>query len=97
MTRDTSDIEREVEVRRHEVERTLDALRAKLSTGEIVESVTRSVANAGNTGNEVAGTLGRQIKENPLPVVITGVGLALLIAGQAKPRAPQPADSPNRK
>ncbi len=85
--RSTTQIEREVEAQRYEVEETLDALRNKLSAGQILDTVARSFTTAGGQGGEFLNNLGRQVKANPLPIALTGVGLAWLLMGQnQKPR-----------
>ncbi|WP_420392834.1 hypothetical protein [Acuticoccus sp.] len=88
MNRPTQQIEREVEAQRYEVEETLEALRAKLSTAQIMESVSRAFTGAGGQGSEFLGNLGRQVKENPLPIALTGVGLAWLLMSQGKASQP---------
>lgn len=94
--RSTAEIEREVEAKRREVEATLDALRAKLNGGQIMENVARSFWSAGGHGNEVMSNLGRQMKDNPLPVALTGIGLAWLLMSrsrateEAEPQVPPP-------
>ncbi|MEM8856615.1 MAG: DUF3618 domain-containing protein [Pseudomonadota bacterium] len=100
----TADIERDVELQRREVEDTLDALRAKLSTGQIIEQATKALTGAGNQGGELLSNLGRQVKENPIPVALTGIGLAWLLTSQSRQnkgpaplpasRAPVPLDVP---
>lgn len=82
--RSTTEIERQVEAQRYEVEETLDALRAKFSTGQIVDTITRTFTGAGGQGQEMLGNLGRQVKENPLPIALTGIGLAWLLMNQNK-------------
>ncbi|XWN30649.1 MAG: DUF3618 domain-containing protein [Devosia sp.] len=89
----TAEIEREVESQRREVEDTLDALRAKLSTGQIIEQVTKTMTGAGNQGGELLTNLGRQVKENPIPVALTGIGLAWLLTSQSRQNS-QPAPLP---
>lgn len=97
--RSASEIEREVEAKRRDVEATLDALRSKLTASHILENVASSFWSAGGHGNELMTNLGRQIKENPLPVAITGVGLAWLFmkrnrAEQAEQMAATPPTEP---
>ena len=82
MSRETAEIERDVEAQRYEVEETLEALRTKLSTGEILNSVARTFTGAGQQGNEFVSNLGRQVKENPLPIALTGIGLVWLLMNQ---------------
>lgn len=79
MNRSTTQIEREIEQTRAEIEGTLAALRSKMSLGEVVEEVTRHFRNSG--GSEMVRNFGRQVRENPLPLALIGAGLAWLMIG----------------
>lgn len=82
--RTSAEVEREVVAKRNAVEETLEALRAKMSSGQIVNSLTRSFTGAGGQGGELMSNLARQVRDNPLPVALTGIGLAWLLTGQAR-------------
>ncbi|MEM8663377.1 MAG: hypothetical protein AAGF49_04555, partial [Pseudomonadota bacterium] len=90
--RSTSQIEREVETKRAEVEETINVLRAKFSSGQLVEMLTRSLTGAGGQGNEFVTNLGRQVKENPVPLALTGIGLAWLLVSQTARGKPQSSE-----
>ncbi|WMS42068.1 DUF3618 domain-containing protein [Acuticoccus sp. MNP-M23] len=94
--RSTTQIEREVEAQRYEVEETLDALRNKLSAGQMLDTLSRSFTTAGGQGGEFFNNLGRQVKENPLPIAITGIGLAWLLMGQNQKQTPPALPAPRR-
>jgi hypothetical protein len=79
MNKSTTQIEREIEQTRTEIEGTLAALRAKMSVGEVVEEVSRQFRSSG--GPELVRNFGRQVKENPLPLALIGAGLAWLMIG----------------
>ncbi len=66
------------------VAETLDALQDKMSVGNIVDDAVRSFSRY---GGDVAGNLGRQVRQNPLPLILTGIGLAwLMSSGRPRPR-----------
>lgn len=76
--RSASEIEREVDAERERVSETIDALQRKVSVGNIVDQVVRAV---GEHGGEVSRNLGLSLRQNPLAVMLTGVGLVWLMAG----------------
>jgi hypothetical protein len=77
----SKEIEREVETQRANVESTLDALKHKMSLGQIVDEV------GGYFGAEEARramqNAGRQVRDNPVALGLVGVGLAWLIFGRS--------------
>ncbi len=87
--RSAATIEREVDAERAKVSRTIDALQDKMSVGSIVDQVTEAV---GAHGGDVARNLGRQMRDNPLPLILTGVGLAWLMAGSGHRRSDRDYD-----
>jgi hypothetical protein len=78
-------LEQEVNAERHRVAETLDALQDKMQVGNLVDDVVRSFSRY---GGDMAGNLGRQVRQNPLPLLLTGVGLVWLISssGRSRPR-----------
>jgi hypothetical protein len=84
MTPATKQIEREVEASRMHVEETVDALRNKMSLGQIVDEAAHYFQGSG--GNQLVSNLGAQMRDNPLPLVLVGVGLAWLMSGRGHPR-----------
>ncbi len=77
-------LEREVDAERTRVAETLDALQDKMSVGNIVDDVVRSFSRY---GGDMASNLGRQVRQNPLPLLITGVGLVWLMSSSGRDRA----------
>jgi len=78
----TSSVERleyEAEGSRMRVSELLDELRGRISPGEVVDQV-MDFASDGAAGDFVR-TLGRQVRNNPLPCVLIGAGLAWLMLG----------------
>ena len=76
--RSVSDLEREVDSERERVSATIDELQSRASMSSIVDQVVKAV---GENGGEVSRNLGRSLRENPLAALLTGVGLAWLMAG----------------
>lgn len=70
-------LERETETTRTRVAELLDELRGRVSPGELVDQIVDAVGD-GAAGDFVR-TLGSQIRDNPLPCVLIGAGLAWLV------------------
>lgn len=80
--RSSAEVEREVVAKRRAVEETLEALRAKFTSGQIVNSIVRTFSGPGGQGGELMNNLGRQVRDNPLPLALAGASLAWLLLGQ---------------
>ena len=79
----SAEIETEVERSRARVTETMDALRGKMSPGQITEQVLDYARSSG--GAEFFQNLGTSVRENPLPVTLIGAGIAwLLVSGTPK-------------
>lgn len=90
MTAETDTLERGLESDRNELRETLTALEEKMSPGRLVDEAMAYF----NTGpREFVTQLAAEAKSNPMPVLLTGVGLAWLIAGG---RPSQPDTSTER-
>ena len=87
MNRSAQELEREVEASRAGVEDTIDAIRERLSVGQMVDEGLRYIKQSG--GAEFAQRLGDQVKSNPLPLVLVGIGLAWLMSGRGQPHVRQ--------
>ncbi len=83
---DPARIERNSEQIRADMSATLDALGRKLSPGQLID---RSAAFLRDNGGELAANFGRQIKENPVPLAITAVGLVWLMAASNRSSRPR--------
>jgi hypothetical protein len=90
--RGVSELERDVDAERARVSETLDALQAKASISNVFDEIVRAV---GQNGGEVSRNLGRTLRDNPLPVILTGVGLAWLMAGSGGRSRDYSADYPD--
>lgn len=83
MTREKSvaQIEREIEAERSALSESLDRLQDQFAPERIVGAVSDHLRR---NGGEMARSVGRAAKENPLALALTGVGLAWLIAGPSE-------------
>jgi len=89
MNRSASDIEREVEATRASVEETVEALKDKMTLGQMVDEAAGYFRSSG--GSEAFSNLGAQMRNNPLPLALVGVGLAWLMSGRGQPRLRPPS------
>jgi hypothetical protein len=76
-SRDPEAIARAIDETRTEVDETLDALQARLSPGQMLD---RAMELVRANGGQFAGNLGRTVRDNPYPLILTGVGLAWMMA-----------------
>jgi hypothetical protein len=81
--RSVTELEREVDRERGRVSATIDELQARASVSSLVDQVVKAV---GENGGEVSRNLGRSLRDNPLAALLTGVGVAWLMAGSGRPR-----------
>jgi hypothetical protein len=73
---DTRHIERDLEDTRSRLDATIDALQQKLSPGQMVDQAVTYFKEGG--GVEFTSNLGRTVRDNPLPVLLIGAGIAWL-------------------
>ncbi|MGZ9809308.1 DUF3619 family protein [Pseudoroseicyclus sp. H15] len=72
------EIERRIERERSELSATLDEIQNRFTPDAMIGEVTRAIrAN----GEDVGRAIGRSVKENPVALAVTGIGLAWLIFG----------------
>jgi uncharacterized protein DUF3618 len=76
--RSAAQIEAEVDQERQRVAGTIDALQSKLSMQGMVEQASQALYEH---GGDLGRTLGRQLRDNPMAAMLTGLGLAWLMAG----------------
>lgn len=72
-------IERNIDARRANIENLVDALESKLSPGQLID---QALAFTRENGGEFFGNLGTSIKNNPMPMLLTTVGISWLMLGQ---------------
>ncbi len=76
-------LENEINAERGRVADTLDALQERMTVGGIADEMYR---NFGHYGADIGRNLGRTVANNPLPLILTGVGLAWLIFSSGRDR-----------
>jgi gas vesicle protein len=76
---DTNRIERDLEHTRARLDSTLDALQQKLSPGQMVDEA-MNWFREGN-GAEFGRNFGRNVRDNPIPVALIGIGVGWLLIG----------------
>lgn len=91
MNRSSADIEQEVEASRAQLDRNVEALKEKMTPGQLLDEAMNSM---GGAGQQVASRFLEQVKQNPMPLAVMGVGLAWLMAsnkgGASPPSGPRP-------
>ena len=83
-------LEREIDAQRSSIGNIVDALEGKFSPGQLLD---QALSYGKGTGGEFFSNLGNTVKTNPLPTVLTSVGLLWLMMGQN--RSPSPSSSPS--
>ena len=81
MTRSSEDVEREVEAAREDLDRTVEALKDKMTPGQLIDELSRTFKGGG--AGELMGNLGVQVRENPMALAMIGAGMAWLMMGQS--------------
>ena len=86
--RSAAELEREVDRERSELAHTIDELQDRLSMSSVIDQVIGAVSRH---GGDVGRNLGRTVRDNPLPLILTSVGIAWLMAssGEREPRLPR--------
>ena len=82
--RSPEEIERDLARTRAQLDQTLDAIQSKLTPGELFEEGLTFFKQSG-TGDRML----RTVRENPLPVLVIGVGLLWLLVAGSRRRRPQ--------
>lgn len=81
MTKSSAELEREVEETRGQIDRTVDALKDKMQPRELFDEATRMMSG---TSNKVLNTAVQQLRENPIPIALIGLGVAWLAISQTR-------------
>lgn len=76
MSRSAAEVEAEVEAQRSELDRNVEALKQKMTPGQLFDEATRM---AGGSGQQIAAKFVEQAKANPMPLAVMGLGLAWLM------------------
>ena len=81
MTKTPAELEREVEDARSRIDRTVEALKDKMQPKELFDEATKMM---GQTSNKVLTTAVEQLRENPIPIALIGLGVAWLAISQTR-------------
>ncbi|WP_373354604.1 DUF3619 family protein [Pseudoroseicyclus sp. CXY001] len=79
------EIERRIERERSELSATLAEIQHRFTPEALIGEVTRSIRT---NGEEVGRAVTRQVKDNPVALAVTGIGLAWLIFGRGQKSSP---------
>lgn len=77
-------LEREVDQARARLGRTASELSDRLSPGELID---QALGMAREHGGELGRNLGAQVKNNPLPMILTSVGISWMMMSSGNKRA----------
>lgn len=80
MSEETSNLEREAEMTRARIADTAEELRARMTPGQMIDELTSSLRTG--DGAAAINNLKTQVRDNPLPLALVGVGLAWLALGK---------------
>lgn len=80
--RSSQDILAEIDRTRHEMDYTLGAIERRLTPGQLMDQGIDYLRNSG--ANEFVQNLAGQVKYNPLPVSLVGIGIAWLMAADKR-------------
>lgn len=81
MTKTSAELEREVEDARGRIDQTVGALKDKMQPKEMFDEATKMMSGA---SNKVLTTAVEQLRENPIPIALIGLGVAWLAISQTR-------------
>ena len=82
MQRDPHELESEADAVRLDMEQTMEALERQFSPGELFNQFYRMLRE---NGSGFGANLATQVRNNPVPAVLTGIGLAWLASASKRP------------
>jgi hypothetical protein len=98
MPSQSEQLEREAGQTRAQLSRTVEELRGRMTPGQMIDQLT-NYAREGPAA-EFRRNLAREVRENPLPLVLIGIGIGWLIVASSRsshPMIASAADSVTRK
>jgi hypothetical protein len=78
--KEPSDMEQEINSTRERIGRTVEELEQRLSPGQLVD---QALGYARDHGGDFASNVASSIRRNPLPMIVTGLGILWLIKSQS--------------
>src|SRR5262245_51640712 len=82
MESQSEQFEREIEETRWQLTGTLDELRDRMTPGRVVDQLIDYTRNG--SAAEFLRNMGREIRENPMPLVLIGIGIAWLMVASSR-------------
>jgi Protein of unknown function (DUF3618) len=82
--KDPATLEREIDQTRANMDRTLGALERKFSPGQLLD---QAMSFAREHGGDFTTNLGQSIRDNPMPALLTAVGIVWMVASSNRPRS----------
>jgi hypothetical protein len=82
MESQSEQLEREAEVTRWRLSQTLEELRGRMTPGQAVDQLLDYTRNG--PAHEFLRNLGREVRENPMPLVLIGIGIAWLMIASSR-------------
>ena len=79
-TRSSEEIEMEVEATRGDLDRTVEALKEKMTPGQFIDELSNSLKGTGAA--DMFSNLGAQVRDNPMPLLLIGAGMAWMMMGK---------------
>ncbi|MGJ7460781.1 DUF3618 domain-containing protein [Halomonas sp. MA07-2] len=92
-TKSPEQLEREVDQARARLGRTASELSDRLSPGELID---QALGMAREHGGEFGRNLGAQVKNNPMPMILTSIGISWLMMSSGHNGAAQAHDTYNK-
>jgi ElaB/YqjD/DUF883 family membrane-anchored ribosome-binding protein len=87
MTNETDKIEQDINRSRSALNDTIEALGGKLSPGQIVDE---ALGLAQGQLGQFTANLGKQVRDNPLPLLLIGAGVGLMVMNHLQPKSSEP-------
>ena len=90
--KDPETLEREINQTRNEMNQTLDALERKLSPGQLLDQCLNVF---GKHGGDLAQNFGNSVKQNPVPVALTAIGIMWMMFSSGRSPSVNIYDDPS--
>jgi hypothetical protein len=93
-TRTPDDIERDIERERSELAGSIDELQGRFSPEYVIREITRGFREH---GGDIGTAVTRSVKQNPVALALTGVGLAWMMFGRSHSEPDDPYEERHRR
>ena len=81
LSKEPSVMEQEINSTRERIGRTVEELEQRLSPGQLVD---QALGYARDHGGDFAAGVASSVRRNPLPMIVTGIGILWLIKSQGR-------------